>query len=206
MQNKVVPEASSNPAQRGFLHRDTADRARLCKKWCLLDLSKSSFPLASRNWAPTPRRRPSLRPQLRTRHPGGGKQPWDQLWLSMVTRLMNTTWAPQGALPILFHILLFKEGIPTPVCLLPLLTIHQYSFILLPGFKIAPKFSLEMDIDLRLYNRHCWEKCLLGDEIWSGALLYTLTFSLLSYFRSLSFSRAFCHSLNSSFCLQASQG
>ena len=27
--------------QRGFLHRGTANRARLCKKWCLLDLSKS---------------------------------------------------------------------------------------------------------------------------------------------------------------------
>ena len=32
VQNKVVPEASGNPAQRGFLHRDTTNRVRPCKK------------------------------------------------------------------------------------------------------------------------------------------------------------------------------
>ena len=114
---------------------------------------------------------------------------------------------PPRSLAYSFSHTFIQRRHPHPsLSLLPLLTIRQYSFILLPGFKIAPKFSLEMGIDLRLFNRHCWKKCLLGDEIWSGAVLYTLTFLLLSYFRSLSFSRAFCHSLNSSSCLQASHG
>ena len=33
-----TPKATSNPAQRDFLHRSTPNRARLCKKWCLLVL------------------------------------------------------------------------------------------------------------------------------------------------------------------------
>ena len=99
-------------AQRGFLHRDTTTRPGCVRSGVCWTCQRAPSRRHLETGLCALRRRPSLRPQLRTRHPGGGKQPRDRPWLSTVRRWTTLPGPPKK--PCLFFFTYFYSKKASP--------------------------------------------------------------------------------------------